>query len=107
MSQENGIGGLDLQTTILWLVVVCALLVFLFVLGFLIPAFWRLIRSQRRTPEELARRERVQRTRAALIRAADGIMDQLEGETQYYRVATLAETLTRVGNAIRYIDAHM
>ena len=107
MIQESGSGGLDLQTTILWLVVVCALLVFLIVLAFLIPAFWRLIQRQRPTPEERARRERVRRARATLIRAADDIIDQLDGETKYYRVAALAETLTRVGKAVRYIDAHM
>ncbi len=107
MIQDSGIGGLDIQTTILWLVVVCALLVLLLVLAFLIPAFWRVIQRQRPTPEERARREQVRKARAALIRAADGIVDQLDGETQYYRVAALAETLTRVGNAIRYIDAHM
>ena len=50
MIQDSGIGGLDIQTTILWLVVVCALLVLLLVSAFLIPAFWRLIQRQRPTP---------------------------------------------------------
>lgn len=105
--QGTIISGLNLETTILWVVTICALVVLILALVFLLPAGWRLIRPQRPTPEDLARRARILEARKALLRAADGIMEELAGETKFYRVATLSQSLTRVSNAIRNIDVYL